>query len=74
MFVFVGRTTQQTLITAISGFGFFVQKPPFCDGQLVFAKIGLLKPRFLIVFLGAQCLGQVVKKGKFGPPQKQKND
>ena len=38
------------MITGISGF-VFVQKWPFGDAHL-FSKVGLLKPLFLLYFLG----------------------
>ena len=50
------------MTTGISGFGFFVQKWPFRDGQLFFKKCLAETPIFISVFWGARFLGQVVRE------------
>ena len=50
------------MITGISGFGFFVQNGRFVT-QNCFPKKGLLKPLFLLCFLGARFLAKLSKKG-----------
>ena len=64
------------MIAGISGFGFYLSKNGRFVTQNCFPQNGLLKPLFLLCFLGARFFGQVVKKGKFWTPtkKKKKND
>ena len=44
------------MMIGISGFGFFVQELPIRDAHL-FSKHALLRPLFLLCFLGARVFG-----------------